>query len=50
MKTARKFAFAVIGGAAALAGSGVFAQQCTIKIGRVVPVTGPLADVGKDTP
>lgn len=50
MKTARKFAFAVIGGAAALAGSGVLAQQCTIKIGRVVPVTGPLADVGKDTP
>jgi branched-chain amino acid transport system substrate-binding protein len=26
------------------------AQGCTIKIGRVVPITGPLADVGKDTP
>jgi len=33
------------------ASSTAFAQDaCTIKIGRVVPVTGPLADVGKDTP
>lgn len=34
---------------AVLSGS-AWAQSCTIKIGRVVPVTGPLADVGKDTP
>ena len=35
----------------ALFAAPAFAQdQCTIKIGRVVPVTGPLADVGKDTP
>lgn len=35
----------------ALGASPVQAQeQCTIRIGRVVPVTGPLADVGKDTP
>ena len=34
-----------------LAASPAFAQsQCTIKIGRVVPVTGPLAAVGGDTP
>ena len=25
-------------------------DACTIKIARIVPVTGPLADVGKDTP
>lgn len=34
---------------AGLSGS-VLAQSCTIKIGRVVPVTGPLADYGKATP
>lgn len=34
----------------ALLAGGAHAQSCTIKIGRVVPVTGPLADVGKDTP
>ncbi|MEO9066994.1 MAG: hypothetical protein ABI281_02620, partial [Caldimonas sp.] len=35
----------------ALGATSAFAQeQCTIKIGRVVPITGPLADVGKDTP
>lgn len=35
----------------ALCAAPTFAQgQCTIKIGRVVPVTGPLADIGKDTP
>ncbi len=27
-----------------------FAEDCTITIGRVVPLTGALADVGKDTP
>lgn len=27
-----------------------FAQDCTITVGRVAPITGPLADVGKDTP
>jgi len=25
-------------------------DACTIKVARIVPVTGPLADVGKDTP
>ena len=25
-------------------------DDCTIKIGRVAPISGPLADVGKDTP
>ncbi len=34
----------------ALGAAPAMAQQCTIKIGRVVPVTGPLADVGKDAP
>jgi len=43
-----KTAFACIA-LAAMAG-GAWAQSCTIRIGRIVPVTGPLADVGKDTP
>jgi branched-chain amino acid transport system substrate-binding protein len=41
---------ALVGGASLLAAAGVAAQECKIKIGRVVPLTGPLADVGKDTP
>ena len=44
---------ATLAGAAllVLGASPAFAQgQCTIKIGRVVPVTGPLAAVGADTP
>lgn len=48
-----KFQWKLIATAAALTGlfsGGAQAQECTIKIGRVVPVTGPLADVGKDTP
>ena len=28
----------------------VMAQACTVTVGRVVALTGPLADVGKDTP
>ena len=44
-----------VSGAAAgllvLAGTVGHAQDaCTIKVARIVPVTGPLADVGKDTP
>ncbi|MDO1476742.1 ABC transporter substrate-binding protein [Comamonas thiooxydans] len=39
-----------IGGSALSLCVGAFAQECTIKVGRVVPITGPLADVGKDTP
>lgn len=41
---------AAVAGLMAIASGGAAAQDCTIKIGRVVPVTGPLADVGKDTP
>ncbi len=41
---------AAAAGLMALASGGAAAQDCTIRIGRVVPVTGPLADVGKDTP
>ncbi len=39
--------------AVALAGlfsGGASAQECVIKIARIVPLTGPLADYGKDTP
>jgi branched-chain amino acid transport system substrate-binding protein len=50
MKFRVRIAAAAVGSLAALYGGTAFAQQCTIKIGRVVPVTGPLADVGKDTP
>jgi len=34
----------------ALTNGAMAADQCVIKIGRVVPVTGPLAAVGKDAP
>lgn len=27
-----------------------FAQECVIKVGRIVPVTGPLLDMGRETP
>ena len=51
MKWTFKLAAMALGGAGVVLSSGAFAQEaCTIKIGRVVPVTGPLADVGKDTP
>jgi branched-chain amino acid transport system substrate-binding protein len=50
MKSTLKLAVLAIGGAAAMASTGAHAQSCTIKVARVVPVTGPLADVGKDTP
>ena len=34
-----------------VAATGANAQDaCTIKVARIVPLTGPLADVGKDTP
>ncbi|WP_428422736.1 ABC transporter substrate-binding protein [Methylibium sp.] len=45
-----KLAAMAVGGACAILPLAALAQACTIKIGRVVPVTGPLADVGKDTP
>ncbi len=50
MKFRLNVSVALLGGLAMLLCTGAQAQQCTIKIGRVVPVTGPLADVGKDTP
>ncbi len=40
----------IMGGMATLAGGNALANECTIKIGRVIPVTGPLADMGKVTP
>lgn len=50
MKPSSKLAL-LVSGSLMLASGGVFAQeQCTIKIGRVVPITGPLADYGKVTP
>jgi branched-chain amino acid transport system substrate-binding protein len=50
MKLSMKFAAIAVGSLAAVLTTGAYAQSCTIKVGRVVPVTGPLADVGKDTP
>ncbi|MDB5829175.1 MAG: hypothetical protein JWQ73_3395 [Variovorax sp.] len=50
MKLTLKIAALAVGGLAATMSTGAFAQSCTIKIARIVPVTGPLADVGKDTP
>ncbi len=50
MKLSMKIAAIAVGSLAAALSTGAYAQSCTIKIGRVVPVTGPLADVGKDTP
>lgn len=37
-------------GLLALGASAYAEDGCTIKIGRVAPISGPLADVGKDTP
>lgn len=31
-------------------GGAVFAQECVVKVGRVVPITGPLLDMGRETP
>jgi len=39
-----------LGGVAALTAAPAFAEDCTITVGRVVPMTGPLADYGKATP
>lgn len=50
MKLTPKIVAMAAGILAATLSTGASAQSCTIKIGRVVPVTGPLADVGKDTP
>jgi len=50
MKLSMKIAAIAAGSLAAALSTGVYAQSCTIKIARIVPVTGPLADVGKDTP
>jgi len=44
------YAMAALGTLLTAAATDAGAQACTIKIGRIVPVTGPLADVGKDTP
>jgi branched-chain amino acid transport system substrate-binding protein len=46
---------AALVGATALAGvlalpAPADAQDCTITVGRVVPITGPLADMGRETP
>ncbi|MEO7939305.1 MAG: ABC transporter substrate-binding protein [Burkholderiaceae bacterium] len=50
MKLSLKIVAIAVGGLAAAVSTSASAQSCTIKIARVVPVTGPLADVGKDTP
>jgi len=45
-----KIAAIAAGSLAAALSTGANAQSCSIKVARIVPVTGPLADVGKDTP
>jgi branched-chain amino acid transport system substrate-binding protein len=50
MKLSVKIAAIAVGSLAAAVSTGASAQSCSIKIARIVPVTGPLADVGKDTP
>lgn len=43
----------ILGGAMlvlALSATSSFAQECVIKVGRVVPITGPLLDMGRETP
>lgn len=50
MKITSRMSAVAIGAIVAFGSAPALAQQCTIKIGRIVPVTGPLADVGKDTP
>ena len=36
--------------AVTLSGEAALAQSCTVKVGRVVPITGPLLDMGRETP
>ncbi len=36
--------------AVTLGASGAVAQECAVKVGRIVPITGPLASLGKMTP
>lgn len=50
MKIQLKQIALALGSVAALSGASAQAQECTISIGRVVPITGPLADYGKATP
>ena len=50
MTLTRSLAALALGGLALTWSTGALAQPCTIKIARVVPLTGPLADYGKDTP
>jgi branched-chain amino acid transport system substrate-binding protein len=51
MRVASKRWLSMAVGCAALAVAGaVQAQQCTVKVGRIVPVTGALAVLGEDTP
>lgn len=51
MKFSLKQLALALGGAAVLASPAVYADEsCTITVGRVVPITGPLADYGKATP
>jgi branched-chain amino acid transport system substrate-binding protein len=37
-------------GFALLGGNSAWADDCVVKVGRVVPMTGPLADLGRETP
>jgi branched-chain amino acid transport system substrate-binding protein len=50
MKIWKTLGFTLAAGLSTLGVTNTFAQECSIKIGRVVPITGPLADVTKDTP
>ena len=46
-----KLVTGTVAGVLAITSATAWAQDaCTIKVARIVPVTGPLADVGKDTP
>ena len=44
--------FLLSGAVAALSavGANAYAQECTVNVGRIVPITGALADVGRETP
>jgi branched-chain amino acid transport system substrate-binding protein len=50
MKQMNKLLLGTAAAAALLAALPAAAQECTVTVGRVVPITGPLLDMGRETP
>lgn len=46
----KRYLFGSALAALALGAGAAWAQDCVVKVGRVVPITGPLLDMGRETP